>query len=668
MNVVDFTQADVGDYTCVAENEAGRSRRHLRMNMDNSVQLVSWSQWSACTRTCSGGLQVRRKQCSSPDEACSGLKETRTCSDQIPCPVDGQWSDWNLTACSKTCGGGYRWRFRECNNPPPNDAGRSCAGKSRIPELCNNECCPVNGEWSGWSSWSECSKKCGRPFGRHLRTRKCDSPPPECGGHTCSGHNNENEICNKIECSVNGNWNAWNSWSPCTRSCKRGSKTRIRFCNNPKPRYGGKSCSGFAYQTSVCNSQACPVNGEWSYWETWSACSRSCRPGGQRSRRRSCSNPKPQHGGRTCSGFDVDRRDCNRQSCPVNGGWTEWSTWQFCSHSCDGGQTLRVRSCTNPRPDFGGQRCPGENSQYTKCNKFSCPVDGHWSSWSEWTPFCNQDKCQGSNQQRRRKCDSPPPSNDGRTCPGHDTVTRPCGGLLCPVDGSWGEWLSYTQCTKTCGGGQRTRYRRCDNPRPWNNGLHCVGNDHQTSSCNTGCCAVDGSWSVWTLWSSCSASCSYGTSTRERECNSPSPSCGGSSCSGSLRLTKSCYAGCCPLRGGWGSWSSWSSCSAWCGYGTRSNERECNSPSPSCGGSSCSGSSRSTKSCYAGCCPVRGGWSSWYSWSSCSTSCSYGSRTRRRSCSSPSPRCGGSSCSGSSVITGSCYAGCCPGKCACSIN
>ena len=59
----------------------------------------------------------------------------------------------------------------------------------------------VNGEWSGWSSWSECSKKCGRPFGRHLRTRKCDSPPPECGGHTCSGHNNENEICNKIECS-----------------------------------------------------------------------------------------------------------------------------------------------------------------------------------------------------------------------------------------------------------------------------------------------------------------------------------------------------------------------------------------------------------------------------------------------------------------------------------
>ena len=64
----------------------------------------------------------------------------------------------------------------------------------------------------------------------------------------------------------------------------------------------------------------------------------------------------------------------------VNGGWTAWSTWQLCSHSCGGGQTLRVRSCTNPRPDFGGQRCSGENSQYTTCNKFPCPGIQHHNS------------------------------------------------------------------------------------------------------------------------------------------------------------------------------------------------------------------------------------------------------------------------------------------------
>ena len=132
------------------------------------MEFVTWSQWSACTRTCSGGVQVRRKQqeCLSPDDACPDLKEIRSCSDQILCPgialillelfqycmcrhlkfvvhvVDGQWSDWSLTGCSETCGGGFRWRYRECNNPPPNDAGRSCVGQSRKLEICNNECCP----------------------------------------------------------------------------------------------------------------------------------------------------------------------------------------------------------------------------------------------------------------------------------------------------------------------------------------------------------------------------------------------------------------------------------------------------------------------------------------------------------------------------------------------
>ena len=59
----------------------------------------------------------------------------------------------------------------------------------------------VNGEWSDWSSWSRCSKSCGRPFGTRSRTRKCDNPPPECGGRTCSGHNDDNQPCNRIECA-----------------------------------------------------------------------------------------------------------------------------------------------------------------------------------------------------------------------------------------------------------------------------------------------------------------------------------------------------------------------------------------------------------------------------------------------------------------------------------
>ena len=34
-------------------------------------------------------------------------------------PIDGGWSEFgDFTACSRTCGGGVRYRERSCNNPP----------------------------------------------------------------------------------------------------------------------------------------------------------------------------------------------------------------------------------------------------------------------------------------------------------------------------------------------------------------------------------------------------------------------------------------------------------------------------------------------------------------------------------------------------------------------
>ena len=58
--------------------------------------------------------------------------------------------------------------------------------------------------------------------------------------------------------SVNGQWNAWEGWEACTKSCGGGIQKRVRRCGNPAPANGGRDCIGAREQTAFCNQQACP--------------------------------------------------------------------------------------------------------------------------------------------------------------------------------------------------------------------------------------------------------------------------------------------------------------------------------------------------------------------------------------------------------------------------
>ncbi|RUS75554.1 hypothetical protein EGW08_016679, partial [Elysia chlorotica] len=64
-------------------------------------------------------------------------------------------------------------------------------------------------------------------------------------------------------------------------------------------------------------------------------------------------------------------------------------------------------------------------------------------------------------------------------------VTNICEG---PTDGEWSEWGDWTECTKTCGGGVRSRERTCTNPAPDNGGQECEGGPQETSICNPDPC------------------------------------------------------------------------------------------------------------------------------------------------------------------------------------
>ncbi|AWP10692.1 putative hemicentin-1 [Scophthalmus maximus] len=336
-----------------------------------------------------------------------------------------EWAEWG--PCSVSCGVGLQKRLRQCNNPLPANGGRHCAGVETETRSCRGKPCPVDGNWSEWSLWEECSRTCGQ--GNRTRIRTCSDPPAQHGGRPCEGKAVEVIMCSVRPCPVAGNWGSWLPWSKCSETCGKGMQSRIRLCNNPPPAFDGPHCEGTDTQTQVCKERPCPVDGKWSSWVSWGACSVSCG-GGTRQRTRLCASPAPQHGGRQCEGNDVHIDFCNSEPCPISGNWGPWSGWGSCSKTCNGGQMRRYRTCDNPRPANGGRACAGADTQIQRCSTANCPVDGNWGSWQPWGE-CSA-TCGGGERTRVRLCNSPSPGNGGRLCPGDSSQLSRCKTQACP--------------------------------------------------------------------------------------------------------------------------------------------------------------------------------------------------------------------------------------------
>ena len=60
------------------------------------------------------------------------------------------------------------------------------------------------------------------------------------------------------------------------------------------------------------------------------------------------------------------------------------------------------------------------------------------------------------------------------------------------VDGGYGAWSDYGECSVTCGGGQQSRERKCNNPEPLFGGKTCeqqeLGPGSETKICNDEAC------------------------------------------------------------------------------------------------------------------------------------------------------------------------------------
>ncbi|KAH0505754.1 Adhesion G protein-coupled receptor B3 [Microtus ochrogaster] len=162
-------------------------------------------------------------------------------------------------------------------------------------------------------------------------------------------------------------------------------------------------------------------------------------------------------------------------------GVEEWSQWSTCSVTCGQGSQVRTRTCVSPY----GTHCSGPLRESRVCNNTAlCPVDGQWQEWSSWS-HCSV-TCSNGTQQRSRQCTAA--AHGGSECRGPWAESRECSNPECTANGQWNQWGHWSGCSKSCDGGWERRVRTCQGAAL--TGQQCEGTGEEVRRCSEQRCPV----------------------------------------------------------------------------------------------------------------------------------------------------------------------------------
>ncbi|KAL5007191.1 hypothetical protein ScPMuIL_015997 [Solemya velum] len=428
----------------------------------------------------------------------------------------------------------------------------------------------------------------------------------DCSYCTCDEDGLDCTYINCVTTTPSGQWSTWGECEFPEDPCAPGIRTRVKICGpSMEPCPEGRQTEfcpppeNCATTTPMCQDPMLPVE--------CLPCQRTCYH--VRYPDMTCEEPESCMAGCVCpedyvmhDGVCIEEDDCpciengevlpigqtipgettceecvcteeNEMDCYIIPGccdFGEWGNWTECTADCDGGVQTRSRSMVSGSEDD----CEDDANEERQCNVEECPKPCEFRgvdySEDELVPNYSSDICEEC------FCKKNMDEEFDIECEPNPDAER---------DGEWSDWSEWGSCSRTCNGGNITRYRDCNNPSPRCGGSPCEEECYDTQPCNEDipCCEL----TQWTPWTDCSEMCGPGTKSRNRTQVDPSESC-----DDELNQEINCnYGNCTDCEDlEWGEWSAcWSDDG--CGIGTKTKTMivpdECEDTEPSTESADC---------------------------------------------------------------------------------